>query len=210
MFDSSQQWDQIKILISLFYDDSKLKGWWDPNKHIPWHDTTHRTTVFPEVYPQLPHRSDDRHQALDCVAEHHRLILQALLLTVARLMDNLHLFDNCTLPRLSRAQQQQLYLPAGLLPVHGQLPVDLPRPLRRLLLETGHRAPHPVTELDPCTSSSAGNSARSSPNFYFTTSPLPSFLSFTQTNSTTFPASLRKSFPIWKEPDLQPLTRVRV
>ena len=121
----------------------------DDNKNSFW-DITHRSTVLPEVYPQLPHGPDDRHQALDRVAEHHRLVLQALLLTVARLVNDLHLFDNCALPRLSCPQKQEFHLPAGLLAVHGELPVDLPRPLCRLLLKTGHRAPHPVTALVPC------------------------------------------------------------
>ena len=41
-------------------------------------NVAYRSAVLPEVYPQLPHGPDDGHQALDGVAEHHGLALQAL------------------------------------------------------------------------------------------------------------------------------------
>ena len=64
-------------------------------------NVAYRSAVLPEVYPQLPHGPDDGHQALDGVAEHHGLVLQALLLTVTGLVYNLHLLHNCALARLS-------------------------------------------------------------------------------------------------------------
>ena len=43
---------------------------------------------------------------------------------------------------LSRPEEQELDLAAGLLSVQGQLAVDLARPLRRLLLHAAHRTTH--------------------------------------------------------------------
>ena len=104
------------------------------------------------------------------------LVLQALLLTVPRLVDDLHLLDYGALAGLAGPQQQQLDLPAGLLPVHGQLPVDLPAPLGRLLLQAAHCTPH-----------GAGLALHSSP---LTTTPSP-------------PSSLHSSLPLASTPSHQ-------
>ena len=76
---------------------------------------THRSLWVPEIYPELAHGPDDGHQALYGVGEDHRLILQALFLTVPCLVYYLHLLDYGALSRLPSTKQQQLDLPAGLL-----------------------------------------------------------------------------------------------
>ena len=104
--------------------------------------STYRSAWISEVYSELSHCPDDGHQTLDGVAVDYGLVLQTLVLAVARLVDDLHLFDNGALPALSGPQQQQLDLSARLLPIQGQLSVDLPGPLGGLLLQAGHCAPH--------------------------------------------------------------------
>ena len=56
-----------------------------------------------EVYPQLTHGADDGHEALDCVAVHHRPVLLEVLRREAALVDDLHLLHDRRLPGLSGA-----------------------------------------------------------------------------------------------------------
>ena len=71
---------------------------------------THRSSRVSEVYPELSHGSDDGHQTLDGVAVDHRLVLETFLLTVASLVDDLHLLHNGALPGLSSAWKENKVL----------------------------------------------------------------------------------------------------
>lgn len=58
---------------------------------------TYSATGVDEVDAQLTHRTNDGHQALYGVAVDDGAVLFALLVRIARLVNDLHLFDDCTL-----------------------------------------------------------------------------------------------------------------